>query len=580
MKTLRSLNSLSKIIIFFIILKCQSLSFSNEPVDIWNVEKKKEIENNINNIEKYNDANNLEPLEKLNNDILSDEKLFESEISLVGIYDPEQYSVSIDMWSYSDGNSIKSLLKRIDQKTLSKDSLLFLDIALLTNSYSPNKNISENEFNNFKIDYLIQKKNFRQIKNFINLNQDFKENTKLIKFYSDHFLSYSNIDEACSIFEIDNLFNDDYLTKFKIYCLIYENKKDEAQLIYDLKIDEGFNEIFFDKKFNILMEYEKQSNEDISQENILDFHLSHRTIKDFKFIPSGETKKIIWDYLSSANLLEDINLIDLENEEKVKIVEKATHQKNYKEKDLLNLYKRFQFNINQLINAQDSYQLLPSYKGRALLYQKLLLSKDTEEILNLTFNLKSSFEKDGIKDAFSNELIKLLEKIDEEDVPSNYTTFYNKYINDKKSEIDKKIKFNNKIIHQSKLINYFLGKQNLDKTEKELADILKKTKKNKKYFVSKKDVILIESLKSDGVQIPKKYRNLYEVNSYLPQDIKTYIENGESGMILLRLAEIVGQDEIKILDIDTIEFIMSTLNQMNMDIIRNKIILDIMPSKV
>ena len=173
-----------------------------------------------------------------------------------------------------------------------------------------------------------------------------------------------------------------------------------------------------------------------------------------------------------------------------------------------------------------------------------------------------------------------MEKIDEKDVPSNYTTFYQKYINDKKSEIDKKIKFNNKIIHQSKLINYFLGKQDLDKTEKELADILKKTKKNKKYFVSKKDVILIESLKSDGIQIPKKYRSLYEVNSYLPQDIKTYIENGESGMILLRLAEIVGQDEIKILDIDTIEFIMSTLNQMNMDIIRNKIILDIMPSKV
>ena len=60
-------------------------------------------------------------------------------------------------------------------------------------------------------------------------------------------------------------------------------------------------------------------------------------------------------------------------EEKIKGLEKATHQKNYKEKDLLNLYKRFQFNINQLINAQDSYQLLPSYKGRALLYQKLLL---------------------------------------------------------------------------------------------------------------------------------------------------------------------------------------------------------------
>ena len=137
MKTLRSLNSLSKIIFFFIILQFQSLSFSNEPVDIWNVEKKKEIENKITNVEEYKDVNNLEPLKKLNNDILSDEKLLRSEISLVGIYDPEQYSVSIDMWSYSDGNSIKSLLKRIDQKTLSKDSLLLLSLIHISEPTRP-----------------------------------------------------------------------------------------------------------------------------------------------------------------------------------------------------------------------------------------------------------------------------------------------------------------------------------------------------------------------------------------------------------------------------------------------------------
>jgi hypothetical protein len=50
--------------------------------------------------------------------------------------------------------------------------------------------------------------------------------------------------------------------------------------------------------------------------------------------------------------------------------------------------------------------------------------------------------------------------------------------------------------------------------------------------------------------------------------------------MLLRLVELIGQDEVLILDIDTIGFIISALNQMNMDVIRNKIILEIMPSRV
>ena len=214
------------------------------------------------------------------------------------------------------------------------------------------------------------------------------------------------------------------------------------------------------------------------------------------------------------------------------------------------------------------------------MYQKLLLSKDINEILNLTSKLKSSFEADGISEAFSSELEKFLNNIKKEDVPSNFTTFYEKYAANDISNKDKKIKFNNKVIHQSKLINHFLEKQNNNKTENDLEDILKKTKKNKKYFVSKKDIILLESLKSDGINFPKKYENMYEENSEIPNDIQAYIENSESGMMLLRLVELIGQDEVLILDIDTIGFIISALNQMNMDVIRNKIILEIMPSRV
>ena len=44
----------------------------------------------------------------------------------------------------------------------------------------------------------------------------------------------------------------------------------------------------------------------------------------------------------------------------------------------------------------------------------------------------------------------------------------------------------------------------MPKAEKETNDILKKIKRNKKYVFSTKDMILIESLKSDGVKIDKK----------------------------------------------------------------------------
>ena len=47
-------------------------------------------------------------------------------------------------------------------------------------------------------------------------------------------------------------------------------------------------------------------------------------------------------------------------------------------------------------------------------------------------------------------------------------------------EINKNIKFNNKIIHQSKLLNYFVEKKEISKIEKETNDLLKSILKDKK----------------------------------------------------------------------------------------------------
>jgi predicted RND superfamily exporter protein len=169
--------------------------------------------------------------------------------------------------------------------------------------------------------------------------------------------------------------------------------------------------------------------------------------------------------------------------------------------------------------------------------------------------------------------------ISEDQIPSNFTTFYNKNIESEK-EKKLKIKFNNKIFHQSKLLNYFLNKTSLPKVEKETNDLLKKIKKNKKYVFSTKDIMMIESLKSDGVQILKKYDKLYEHKPNVPVEINSMIVNGETGLILLKIANIIGEDELDDIDLESLNFIVGILNELNTISLRNEILLKVLPLKV
>ena len=58
------------------------------------------------------------------------------------------------------------------------------------------------------------------------------------------------------------------------------------------------------------------------------------------------------------------------------------------------------------------------------------------------------------------------------------------------------------------------------------------------------------------------------------------INNNEKGAALLRIIEVIGQDDLDRIDEDTIYFIISTLNQLDIDFIRNKILLKVLPLKV
>ena len=52
------------------------------------------------------------------------------------------------------------------------------------------------------------------------------------------------------------------------------------------------------------------------------------------------------------------------------------------------------------------------------------------------------------------------------------------------------------------------------------------------------------------------------------------------GAAMLRLVEVIGQDELKDIDPETMYFIISTLNQLNIDPLRNQILLKVLPLKV
>ncbi|MDC1154035.1 hypothetical protein OAT05_01965 [Candidatus Pelagibacter sp.] len=587
MKILKLLNKKNlSIIIISLLLSLPSVA-EEKPVDIWNLEKQESdsvSEENL-SLEKTEQESQSSiykmQADKNKDSIKLDQDLTSKTIKIAGLYDPEDYGLSISMWSNSDGLLLKKLFESINKYDLSEDASEILNISLLTNAYHPSQNITDDEFLKFKTNWLIKNSNFELIEEYLIKNQITNLHPELMKYMVDRYLSQSDLKKSCEIFsKIKEPLEDEYLSKFNLYCLINYGKNEEAQLILDLKKELGFQDEYYENKINYLFGYIDEANKDVSENSILDFHLAHRTNPEFTFEPNKDTPKSIWKYLSTSNLLYKIQDLEITDIDKISTIEKATHDKNYSEEELFEFYKRFQFNLEQLLNTKESYKTLSSIEGKALVYQRLLLTEEPKLKLELMKILKDIFESEDIGNAFDTELAKFLKKIDETDVPSNFTTFYNQHI--KNDEItNKKIKYNNKILHQSKLVNYFNGGYAKSKIEEDLDKFLKKIKKDKKYFLSKKDIIFLEALRSDGIEISKKYENLYEINkSEMPRDIQEMINNKETGAALLRIIEVIGPEKIEDIDDDTVYFIINTLNQLNADLIRNKLLLKVLPLKV
>ena len=576
-----SLSRLNKLILLFFFLTAiiinHTLSFAEE--DIW---KKKENEN----LEKKQNEEETEAI--IESPVLSDDvskisiKINEQEIdkfdqSVIGIFDPEENNFNLNMWSESDGDDVKEVLKRISKLNLSKLSEDLLFQVLFTNAYPPKKNLGSEEFLKIKIDWLIRNKRIEDLETLLRTNSDVGQNSKAIKFLINEYLSSTDIGSACDkINFIDRSIQNNYLEKFTIYCLINADQKEEAQLIFDLLKERGFRDDFFEDKINYLLGFTEKTSQKILDNNVLNFYFSHITSNKFEYEPNDKTNKYIWRYLSSANL---INTNDFENEDIIFTYEKAASQNSFESDEIFKIYLRMNFNFNQLINATEIYKTLPNYKARGLIYQSILLSDKVEKKIDLAFLLKDLFIKDKLFDVYVDELSNILKSINPEEIPSDYVEIVKQNLDNKKI---KKIKFDNDILHRSKVIKHFLEEEEkLNRTEKDFKSVYKKMKKNKNYFISIKDIIVLESLAADGIALPETLD--YETLSSqltVPKNLADLAEANQIGLVMLKIVEIIGEDKISDLDPETMYFLNKILNELNLKKIRNNILSEALPVRV
>ena len=180
------------------------------------------------------------------------------------------------------------------------------------------------------------------------------EKVKAVQYLVNENITQANIKKGCEkITFIDSTIKDPYLEKFKIYCLVFNNKKSQAQLLLDLLREQNLSDKFFDDKINFLLGITEKTSNKINENNLLNFYLSSITIKDFKYQPTSKTKQEIWKYLNAANL---IKLDDINDKQKIQELEIAANQNRIDRKIILDIYKQFPFSLNTLINAKNLYQ--------------------------------------------------------------------------------------------------------------------------------------------------------------------------------------------------------------------------------
>ena len=575
--------SLNKnIFFFFILFLFSSALFSEESVDIWskkNLKDKAVIDvTNNNSLKKKKSKININT--KLPKQITIDSANLKLNKSLIyGIFEPEKNNLTLNMWLNSEGTRVKDTIERINKIKLSSFAEEIFVNTLFTISSPPSQNMSNEDFIEYKLDWMINNQRQDLISAFLNKNKEFPNKEKIIKYLVDQNISQSNIEQACEkIALLDNSIRNSYLDQFKIICLIKDKKKNEAMLMHDLLKEQKLSNNFFDSKINYLLGLSKKEDKKIDDTSLLNFYLSSITVSEFDYSPNKKTKKQIWQYLNAAKLLKVNNF---ESNEQIKYLEIAANKDNLNYSYIFEIYKNIKFDLNDFLNIDKMYQMLDPVSARALTYQKILLSDNIKTKLKYIFLLNDLFIEDKLFNISRKYLDQELKLFNTQEVPVEYIDLVSKNTIDTTKNKLNKIKLSDKKYHTSKIIKFYTLKNiSSSKVEKDIKSVSKKIKKNKKYKISLKDAALFESLESDGIILPKEIDyNQIKKNNLPPAELLNFVKNNEIGMLLLRIVELIGEDEILDLDDQTIYFINHLFTKSGLIKFRNRILFVALPER-
>ncbi len=575
---LKSFNYLVGLLIVLIF----SPLLSEEKIDIWKNKKEEAVTitpQKKGEIKKKLNSNSSQPI-KFKDTVQIQEGILpqSNDQKVYGIYEPANYDLNLNMWSSTKAEDLRSSLKRLDKIELSKSSNDILEMILFSFSYPP-QGMTEKEFNNLKINWLIKNDRAPLIESFLKQNEEFDGKSRAVQYLVDKSIASANIKEGCEKIKfIDASIKDAYLEKFKIYCLVFNDKKSEAQLLLDLLREQNQSSKFYDDKINFLLGLSDKTNEKINEKNLLNFYLSSITIADFKYEPTIKTKPEVWKYLNAANL---IKFDDASDKEKLKELELAANKNQLDKNKIFEIYKQIPFSLNTLINAKTSYQTLNESDARALIYQKYLLSDNSESKIEYLLLLEELFKKNDLTNVYSKFLSDKIQEIGIKNIPEKYQEVALGRIFSDEDLFLGKVRYNDKIIHQSKILKYFVEGENKKKTQKDIDKIFKKITKNKKYFISAKDLALADALITDGFSLPTNFKyNELAQKFDVPKNLLKLIENDQKAFLGLKIVEIIGEDEPYQLDPETIYFVTNLLNKMKLVTIRNKVLNSALPKRI
>ena len=114
---------------------------------------------------------------------------------LYGIWDPDKYNFELSMWANTDGKNIQKTIERLNKLNLSETAENIL-LNTLFYSYAP-ENLSEKDFLDIKINWLIKNKKDDLIEQFLTKNNDFPNKNKIIQYLVDRNISNANIKVGC-----------------------------------------------------------------------------------------------------------------------------------------------------------------------------------------------------------------------------------------------------------------------------------------------------------------------------------------------------------------------------------------------